>query len=208
MNNIRALRNKNKLTMKELSKILGVAESTISLYENEKRQPDNDTLCRLADYFNVSIDYLLGRDETSLYKQFENEDITYFEVIGSVKAGYNSEAIEEHTGEFTPIPTSFLKGRSKDDFFVLRVSGDSMYPRLLDGDLVLVQRASIVDSGSVAVVLYNGNESTVKRINYVPGEDWVELIPFNPEYKTKRIEGIDLELCIILGKVVKLIRDI
>ena len=60
---IRELRKVKNITMKQLGKIIGVAESTISLYENGKRQPDNDILIKLADYFEVSVDYLLGRDD-------------------------------------------------------------------------------------------------------------------------------------------------
>lgn len=60
---IRELRKAKKVTMKELGNMIGVAESTMSLYETGKRKPDPETLSRLADYFNVSVDYLLGRDE-------------------------------------------------------------------------------------------------------------------------------------------------
>lgn len=60
---IRELRKAKKVTMKDLGNIIGVAESTMSLYETGKRKPDPETLSRLADYFNVSVDYLLGRDE-------------------------------------------------------------------------------------------------------------------------------------------------
>lgn len=60
MNRIRELRKKKGITMKALGEAIGVAESTISLYETEKRMPDTDTLKQLAHYFNVSIDVLLG----------------------------------------------------------------------------------------------------------------------------------------------------
>lgn len=60
---IRELRKAKKVTMKELGNMIGVAESTMSLYETGKRKPDPETLSRLADYFNVSVDYLLGRNE-------------------------------------------------------------------------------------------------------------------------------------------------
>ena len=100
-----------------------------------------------------------------------------------------------------------LRGHKKEDFFVLRVKGNSMYPKLIDGDNILCQRCSSVDSGDTAVVLYDGNEATVKQVRYKQGEDWLELIPVNPEYETKRIEGLDLEQCRVLGKVVKIIRD-
>lgn len=60
---IRELRKQRKLTAKKLGEIMNVAESTISLYENGKREPDYNTLNKLADYFDVTVDYLLGRDE-------------------------------------------------------------------------------------------------------------------------------------------------
>lgn len=200
---LRELRKNKKMSMKELGNIFGLSESTISLYETGGRRIDTDMLQKFADFFDVSVDYLLDRE----YKPFPSEDITMFDVIGSVSAGYNGIAVEEPTGDQIPIPSSYLRSHDEKDFFVLRIKGDSMYPRLLDGDNVLVERTTSVDSGSIAVVLYNGNEATVKRVEYVYGEDWLELIPFNPEYKKKRIEGAALEQCRVLGKVVKLIRD-
>lgn len=204
--NLRSLRKQHKLTMKELGDIIGVAESTISLYENGKRQPDYTTLQKIANYFHVSVDYLLGRDDN--LDRYPNEDIVYFDIIGSVSAGYGGVAVEEFTGDSIPIPKSMLHNQSKDNFFVLRVKGDSMYPQFLDGDSVLVQRCTSVDSGSIAVVLYNSNEATIKKVVYNSGEDWLELIPTNPEYAPKRIEGLELEECRVLGKVIKLIRDV
>ncbi|MEG2687312.1 MAG: S24 family peptidase, partial [Christensenellaceae bacterium] len=93
-----------------------------------------------------------------------------------------------------------------DDYFILRVSGNSMYPRLLDGDKVLVHRTTIVDNGKVAVVLYNGDAATVKKVEYELGKS-LDLIPYNPEFQVKTISGVDLEQCRILGEVVQLIRD-
>lgn len=65
MNKLRNLRKEHKLSMKELGKILGLSESTISLYEAGKREPDIKTLIKMADYFHVSVDVLLGRNETN-----------------------------------------------------------------------------------------------------------------------------------------------
>ena len=61
---LKELRKEKNITMKKLGEKIGVAESTISLYESGKRQPDNVTLLKIADYFNVSVDYLLGRNNT------------------------------------------------------------------------------------------------------------------------------------------------
>ena len=60
---IRELRKATKITMKELGKIIGVAESTMSLYETGKRKPDPETLSKMADYLGVSVDCLMGREE-------------------------------------------------------------------------------------------------------------------------------------------------
>ena len=76
MKRIRDLRKRKKLTMKQLGQVIGVAESTISLYESGKRQPDNDTLQKFADYFDVSVDYLLGRTDDINQKTGE-ENITF-----------------------------------------------------------------------------------------------------------------------------------
>lgn len=64
-NRIRELRKQHKMTMKELGAVVGLAESTISQYETGKRQPDNETLLKLGEYFNTSVDYLLGSTRTN-----------------------------------------------------------------------------------------------------------------------------------------------
>ena len=61
MMRLRELRQNRYITIKELSRIMGISESAISLYEHGKRQPDYETVIKFADYFNVSVDYLLGR---------------------------------------------------------------------------------------------------------------------------------------------------
>lgn len=63
-------------------------------------------------------------------------------------------------------------------------------------------------SGRIGIMLLGDGEATVKRINYKTGEDWIELIPINPEFKSKRIEGADLEKCRVVGRVIKVIRTV
>lgn len=65
MNQIKSLRKAKKITQKQLGDVLGVAESTISMYESGNRQPDVDTMRKIADYFNVTIDYLIGGENIS-----------------------------------------------------------------------------------------------------------------------------------------------
>jgi len=101
------------------------------------------------------------------------------------------------------IPIQGLNNES--DYFILRVSGNSMYPKIEEGDKVMIRRQSNVDSGDIAAILFDNESATIKKVIY--GEDWLELVPINPDYMTKRIEGADLERCRVLGKVVQLIKE-
>lgn len=78
MTKLKKLRKEHKLSMKELGKILGLSESTISLYEAGKREPDIKTLIKIADYFNVSVDVLLSRDETNKDEILDNHSLSMF----------------------------------------------------------------------------------------------------------------------------------
>lgn len=68
MQNLRGLRESKKMTMKSLGNVIGVAESTISLYETGKREPDIATLILLANYFGVTVDYLVGHEKKPTVK--------------------------------------------------------------------------------------------------------------------------------------------
>lgn len=187
---------------------LNFSPTALSEWKRGKAKPTAAALTKIADYFNVSVDYLLGRAETPLPPDAipVSGEFMSLPVIGTITAGYDGTAQEEFTGEYLDIPREILARYSRDELYVLTVKGDSMYPELLDGDKVLVYRTDSVDSGTVAVVLYSGDAATVKRVEYEQGKDYVDLIPRNPEYKTKRIEGADLEQCRILGKVIYLFR--
>lgn len=192
------------LSENAFEKTVGLAQGSIKNWKNNKSKPSLDAISKIADYFNVSVDYLLGKTATNIYPV---EAITVFEELGTIKAGYDGGVDECPTGRKIEIPTSYLHGRPKTDYFTLRVKGDSMYPVFVDGDTLLCLRTDSVDSGTYAVILYDGDEATVKKVNYVQGEDWLELVPVNPMYPTKRIEGADLAQCRVLGKVVSSIRQ-
>lgn len=63
MSRIAELRKRQKLNQKQLGSIIGVAQNTISNWETGKREPDHESLKKMADFFGVSVDCLLGRDE-------------------------------------------------------------------------------------------------------------------------------------------------
>ncbi|MDY4592579.1 MAG: XRE family transcriptional regulator [Eubacteriales bacterium] len=201
---LKKLRIKQNLSQVQVANYLGINKDLYNKYEKVGIRPPYEVIKGLADLYQVSTDYLLGRSNVV----FENAVVYTFDVIGKVCAGYNGQAVEEYTGETEYIPTELLRGLPKEDYFVLEVKGDSMYPKLLDGDRVLVQRTESVDSGSIAIVLYDSDEATIKKVVYENGCDWIDLIPLNSKYQPKRISGTDLEQCRILGKVVNLTRKI
>lgn len=209
MERLRQLRKEYKKTQQIMSDYLKITQQAYAAYENGKAQPPLDIASRLADYFDVSVDYLLGRTEDPSpvihpSNEYIPDGYTDLPVIGIVAAGYDGLAQEEYDGMYGVVSKA-LKGYPKEECFILRVSGDSMYPDFQDRDLVVVHRQSSVDSGDVAVVLYDGDSATLKRVEYETGKNWVRLVPRNPEYKTKTIKGCDLEMCHVLGKVVSLV---
>ena len=205
---LKELRKQHKMSQEQLASFLNVKQNTISNWENGKSDIDNESLFKLSKIFNCSIEELLGKKSSTTLSNIYSTSVILYDVIGKVSAGYNGQAVEEYTGEQEYIPTELLRGLPKEDYFVLEVKGDSMYPKLLDGDRVLVQRTDSVDSGSIAIVLYDGDEATIKKVVYENGCDWIDLIPLNSKYQPKRISGTDLEQCRILGKVVNLTRKI
>lgn len=201
----------------ELSRISKVNEGAISQYRAGKYKASQRSLDKLARALNVNIPWLMGADvpmtdepsAPSLPSPAITEDTVTFPVITSVAAHYDSVSIDESsTGEKIEVPRAYLKGRKPEDFCAMRVRGDSMYPDFRNGDVVLVLKQSTMNhSGEIGVISYGDDEMTIKRINYVDGEDWIELVPLNNLYPPKRIEGVDLESCHIIGIPRVLIRE-
>ena len=193
-----------------------MGRNAISQYVSGKVIPRQNALYILGQALNVSEAWLMGADvpmEKDPHDTLPSPDITEdyitFPVIGEVAAGYEHIAVEEWEGDKINIPTEWLNGRDISDFFVLRLKGDSMFPIYHDGDKLLILRQSTMDySGQIGVVIYENENATVKKIEYKPGEDWMRLVPVNPNYPPILIENSDLERCRVLGIPHILIRDL
>ena len=204
---LRELRKAKGVTQQELAAFLSITQATLSGWETEKFQIDTANLIKCANYFNVSVDYLLGNSDTEAKitdihttSPIIAEDVTIFPVIGNIAAGYDNVVLESWTGATVEIPNSYLKGRKKEDFIVLEVVGNSMFPEYREGDRVLILKQSTLDySGQVGAVLYNDEYTTLKKVEFIPGEDWIRLVPINPNHEPQRIEGEALEHCRIIG---------
>lgn len=195
MNRIAELRKKAGLSQKEFAKKISVAQNTLCNWENEKRQPDNNAITAMADFFNVTIDYLLGRTNENIHK---SQGIK-IPVYGRVAGGIPISAIEDIL-DYEEITEDEAR---KGEYFALQIKGHSMEPRIYDKDVVIVRRQSDVDNGDIAIVLIDGEEATCKKIKKTP--EGVMLIPLNTDYETmfysnKQIEDLPVT---ILGKVVE-----
>lgn len=205
--NLNSIMEECDRTPSDIVNLLGVSKSTVSSWRNGEKMPRMDKIEALANYFGCLKSDLI--EQKSLRAPEVTEDTVIFPVIGEIAAGYDYPAYEDWSGDTVEIPKSYLHGRSRDDFFVLSIKGDSMYPQYMDGDKVLILKQSTMNrSGEIGAIIYDGDMATLKKIEYVDDEDWVKLIPINPEYTPKTIRNEDLEQCHVLGIPRLLVREI
>lgn len=195
---LRELRKHKKMSMKELGSIFGLSESTISLYETGGRRIDTDMLQKFADFFGVSVDYLLGRDDEP--RPRTKKKGVKIPVLGRVAAGIPITAIEEVL-DYEEIEESLAK---TGDFYGLQIKGTSMEPKFSEGDVVIVRQQNDVESGEIAIVLVNGDDATCKRV--VKHENGLSLISLNPSFPPKFFTDQEVEQLPvrIVGRVMEL----
>lgn len=199
---IKDLRKKNHWNQEQLAEMLNrefglkTDRAMVSKWETGYQTPVLYTISCLAKLFNVSIDYLNG-DGTAINIERKGVSIP---VLGYVRAGIPIEAVEDIL-DYEEIS---LDMASKGEHFALSIRGDSMEPKISEGDVVIVRKQDIVENGELAVVLVNGNDATVKK--FYMNENGVSLISTNsaydPFYYTK--EQVDTLPVRVIGKVVEL----
>ena len=178
----------------------GLSKGTLSKYENNKQEPLVSVVTNLTEILDVSSDYLLGRsdnpnpEETILAPTDDN--VHNIPVFNSVSAGLGRLA-DSTPDDF--VPTFLPYGANPEEYVRINVSGDSMSPLIDDGSQILVRLQPSADNGSVAVVLVDGEEAFVKRLNY--GMNWVELESINPYYPARRFENAETSRVNVLGVV-------
>ncbi len=171
MNKIKELRKEKGLTLDKLSQITNIAPNTLNQYELGKREPSFEIVKLLADTFNVSIDYMLGRTEENTQ---EKKSSTKIPVLGTIPAGIPIEAVEEVV-DYEEISEDMA---TRGEFFALKVKGDSMSPLINDGDVVITKKQDDAESGKICVVMINGFDATLKEIKKEENGLWV--LPKNP----------------------------
>ena len=162
MNRIKMLREEKGLNQIELGKIINVSGQALGMYENEKRDLSTDAVIKLAEYFNVSTDYLLGKSDLRNSNETSNKQFYLCPVYGKISAGQPNWA-EECLDGYLPIDPSLMNITSPDDCFFLRVNGQSMNKIIKDGAYALIRKTDFVENGEIAVVLLNGFDATLKK---------------------------------------------
>lgn len=206
---IKRLRIERGITQEQLAALLKVSRSTVGMYETGSREPDFETCEAIADIFNVDMDYLLGRSEVERKEPvFTNEKIpSGFEplpstdtvpLVGRIACGEPITA-EENLEGYVAIPSAWHAT------FTLHCCGDSMEPRIKDGDLVAIRSQPTVENGEIAAVRIDC-EATLKHVYLYP--DKIILQPENPSYEPIVKIGDEMNDVHIEGKAVGLCRNL
>ncbi|NLU43662.1 MAG: helix-turn-helix domain-containing protein, partial [Acholeplasmataceae bacterium] len=189
-----------KMSAAELARVSGVNEGAISQYRKGGYKANQYNLEKMAKALNISIPWLMGADVDGplLFDKMDFQKGGKIPVLGRVVAGIPVEAVTDVIDYEEIAPELAATG----DFFALKIKGDSMTPRICENDVVIVRKQPSVDSGSLAIVLINGEEATIKQV--IMREDGIMLQAFNPAiYPTHfyTCEDIKKLPVTILGKV-------
>ena len=183
------------ISLDELQKKTGVPKSTLSRYENNPNQKiDIKAFSEIAKVLKIPSDVIgnIWIDENSVPKS----GFLKLPVLGRVCAGNGIIAQENIIGqEFADIKYN------SDDYFYLSVRGNSMAPRIDNGDLVLVKKQDCVENGDIAVVIVDNEDGMLKKVIY--DNKCIRLLSFNPYYPEMCFEDFDMSRVKIVGKVIE-----
>ena len=188
-NNIKFLRERKKIDQQQLADILNVPRSTLACWENNIRTPKLEQIVKIAEYFNTSLDII--------YDNFDNgnlvdvdSDIIKIPVFGTIKAGIPIES-QSDIIDYVEIPKIWTRGAKK--FYGLKISGDSMFPKYDENDIVIFEQnddTSLYHGKDVAIMI-NGTESTFKKL--LVNEQGIVLQPYNTGYDIMMFSKEDVE---------------
>ena len=191
------------MSQEELASRVGYKDrSSIAKIESGDRDIRQAKVLAFAKALNTTPQWLMGYDEpqtaqtNSNVSNIMNDSFRMVPVFESVSAGFGAYA-DSCVVDYAPF--RIISDTEAQETIAIRVSGDSMSPKIEDGDLIQVHRQDSVDSGSIAVVLLDNEEGLVKKVVY--GKDWIELHSINPYYPVRRFEGRDVMRLRVVGLV-------
>lgn len=203
---IRQAREAKDMSQEELGTQLGLNKSTIQRYESGQVQRIKlPILENMAKILDVNPNWLiLKSDDPKPFHESSNiatvmgsQNIYNIPVFGTVSAGFGAYASSEIIDY---IPVIITNPADVEDTISIKVGGDSMYPKIEDGDIIIVRRQTSVDNGDIAVVLLDGDEGLVKKVVY--GSTWIELQSINENYPVQRFDDAEITRLRVVGKVI------
>ena len=196
MKNLPELRKKMGLTQAQFAKKFGVSTSTVAMWETGQRKPDYHTIIRLCDFFAVGFEDLLGID---IIHKAPVETVR-IPILGFVRAGIPNYSYENIIG-YERINEELSK---TGDLFALQVRGDSMEPKISEGDIVIIRRQPSVENGQTALVMVGNEEATIKKV--IRQKEGLTLLPTNPDYLPLYYSALECETLpvTIVGLVIQL----
>lgn len=177
-NNVKYLRSNNNISQQSLADKIGVDRSTISRIENGEIETTVDNAIKLANVLNVSLTDLVSKD-----LRFDNgkiielpKRIVKIPVFGTIKAGSPIEA-QQDVIEYIDIPEEWVK--TGKNFYGLKISGDSMYPKYNENDIVIFEQNYDFSNANKkdCAVMVNGYDATFKNVTIT--ESGITLVPLN-----------------------------
>lgn len=198
--NLDRLMRLHSKTRRDLCNDLSISYMTLSDWLRGKTYPRIEKLERLAEYFGVSKSVLVEQ-HASQVPQINIPKAVRIPVFARVAAGIPIDAIEEVIDWEEISPEVAADG----EYFAIRVKGDSMEPRITNGDVIIVRKQEDADDGDLVVALIDGNDAVCKRLRkYENG--MVALISTNPAYdpmyfSKAEVDSVPVQ---IIGKVKEL----
>lgn len=203
---LKALRKEKKITQEKLASVVGVERSSIGKYESTNIMPSLDVLNRIANYFEVSVDYLIDNQNSFSVSNIGIKNVFPIEkkkipLLGEIACGKPIFANEERE-------SYVISGTDINADFCLKARGDSMIgARILNGDIVFIKKTDMVNNGEIAAVIID-DEATLKRVYYYPEKGKLVLNAENPKYEPLVYVGDELNQIHILGKAVAFQSDV
>lgn len=193
-NNIRFYLSQNGISQTEICQTLGFSMSTFSDWVHARTYPRIDKIELMANYFGIEKSDLVEERTKS-----QRAGIS-INVLGRVAAGIPINAITEII-DTEEISEDLAK---TGDFFALQIKGDSMEPKISNGDVVIVRQQDDAETGDTVIALINGDDAVCKRLRKY--KEGLELISTNPSYAPLYFdeETIKNKPVKIIGKVVEL----
>jgi repressor LexA len=189
----------NNKTQREVADAINVSPQTFNTWCQGIALPRMGKVQRLADYFGIGKSDLID-DKHSVPETLAKSRSVTINVLGRVAAGIPIEAVENII-DTEEISEDMAK---TGEYFGLQIHGDSMEPRMYEGDVVIVRQQDDAESGDIVIALINGNDATCKRLTKYAG--YITLSSLNQKYEPIMFSNEDIinKPVKIIGKVVEL----